>query len=268
MRKIISPVFWSEKLCYNSLEKIFEWSIEVKKIFLILTALIIFSSNCFAMTFSQPVKTGFKIIRTQAGGGIIVENATQNNGDFYKRTYNGKTTVYDGKNGKALYGKGVARWGNGMDALFAHYNYYSKDSNVYFGGNDVKNTIPINSMIFGEEIYKISTNEGITFYMIHTSYDLPDETWWTLIGRRNDGVWVKYFSSLDITKKYFGQQGNVWNGLSICCDDFRVKGDTIVIEYSRYHKNSGQRGNLVKEGEFQFKWNDAAQWFGIEQIIY
>ena len=245
----------------------------MKKILGVLLLLLMMSVNCFAMTFSHPLKTGFKIIKTQAGGGMIVESATQNNGDFYKRTYNGKTTVYDGKNGKARYGKGVARWGNGTDALFAHYNYYSKDSNVYFGGNDVKNTIPINSMIFGEEIYKISTNEGITFYMIHTSYDLPDETWWTLIGRRKDGVWIKYFDSDSVTEKYFGKSAragyaNVWNGLSICCDDFRVKGDTIVIEYSRYHKNSGQRGNLVKEGEFRFKWDDVAQWFGIEQIIY
>ena len=254
----------------QSVEKFLKGAIKVKKVFGILFLMMIFSANCFAMSFSQPVKTGFKIIKTQAGGGMIVENATQNNGDFYKRTYNGKTTVYDGKNGKARYGKGVARWGNGADALFAHYNYYSKDSNVYFGGQDVKNTVslnPINPMSV-EEIYKISTNEGITFYMIHTSYDLADETWWNLIGRRKDGVWVKYFSSLDITKKYFGQQGNVWNGLAICCDDFRVNGDTIVIEYSRYHKNSGQRGNLVKEGEFQFKWDDKAQWFGVEQIIY
>ena len=177
----------------------------MKKFFGILILIMLVSNTTFAMTFSQPVKTGFKIIKTQAGGGMIVENATKNNGDFYKRTYNGKTTIYDGKNGKALYGKGVARWGNENDALFAHYNFYAKDSNVYFGGNDVKNTIPINSMIFGEEIYKISTNEGITFYMIHTSYDLPDETWWTLIGRRKDGVWVKYFDSDSVTEKYFGR---------------------------------------------------------------
>ena len=245
----------------------------MKKFFGLLTIFLMISANCFAMTFSQPVKTGFEIIKTQAGGGMIVENATQNNGDFYKRIYNGKTTVYDGKNGKALYGKGVARWGNDKDALFAHYNFYSKDSNVYFGGQDVKNTIPINSMIFGEEIFKIATNEEITFYMIHTSYDLPDENFWTLIGRRKDGVWVKYFDSDSVTVKYFGKfarggYGNVWDGLSICCDNFKVNGNTMIIEYSRYHKTSGQRGNFIKEGEFQFKWDDKAQWFGVEQVIY
>lgn len=241
----------------------------MKKILGVLFLLMIFSVNCFAMTFSQPIKTGFSVRRLQTGGMAII-NATQNDGDFYKMTHNGKVTIYDGKgkNNSVRYGKGVARFGNGADSLYAHYNYYLKDSNVYFGGPDRKNTVPINSMVFDEEIYKISTNEGIIFYMIHTSYDLPDETWWTLIGRRKDGVWVKYFETLAITKKYFGQQGNVWNGLSICCDDFRVKGDTIVIEYSRYHKNSGQRGNLVKEGEFQFKWDNVAQWFGVEQIIY
>ena len=242
----------------------------MKKILGVLLLLLIMSANCFAMRFSQPLETGFSIIKTQVGGGTIVKNATQNNGDFYKRTYNGQTIVFDGKgkNNLVKYGKGVASFGKGADALFAHYDSYSKDSKVYFGGQNIKNTIPIDSMIYGEEIFKIATDEGITFYMIHTSYDLPDETWWTLIGRRKDGVWVKYFSSLEVTKKYFGKQGNVWNGLSICCDNFRVNDDTIIIEYSRYNKNSGKRGNPIKEGEFRFKWNDSAQWFGVEQIIY
>ena len=231
------------------------------------------------MTFSQPVKTGFGLWFLQGGGGIAVQNATENNGSFYSREYNGKKIIYDGsrKSGSVRYGKGVARWGNGSDALYAHYDAYniSKDGYIHFGDKNIKNTIPISAFIFGEEIFKINTNEGITFYMIHTSYDLPDETWWTLIGRRKDGVWVKYFDSDFVTKKYFGEsaragRANVWSGQSICCDNFRVNDNTIVIEYSRYHnhKNSGQRGNLIKEGEFRFKWNDSAQWFGVEQVVY
>ena len=229
----------------------------MKKFFGILAILMILSSNCFAMIFSQPINTGGSIMFMQAGGGMRITNATYNDGDFYR-------------NNRNMYGKGMARFGNGEDALYVHYNAYniSNDDKVYFGGKDMRNTVPIESFVFGEEIFKITTNESITFYMIHTSYDLPDETWWTLIGRRKDGVWVKYFESAEIEKKYFSSHGNVWEGQSICCDNFRVNGDTIIIEYSRYHKNLGKHGNLIKEGEFRFKWDDSAQWFGVEQVVY
>lgn len=249
----------------------------MNKILVVTLMLVMTASNCLAMTFSQPVKTGFSVWWLQGGGGISVQNATENNGNFYSREYNNKKVIYDGsgKNGSVRYGNGIARYGNGIDAIYAHYNAYnvSKDGYIHFGDKDIKNTIPISAFIFGEEIFKIETDEGITFYMIHTSYDLPDETWWTLIGRRKDGVWVKYFDSDSVTEKYFGKSARagtagVWQGLSICCDNFRVKGNTIIIEYSRYHKNVGQRGNLVKEGEFRFKWDESAQWFGIEQVVY
>ena len=249
----------------------------LKRTFVFVVAIMMFTASAFAMTFSQPLKTGFCVSYSQAGGGMIVQNATANDGDFYKRTYNGKTIIYDGlgNSGSKRYGKGIASFGNDSDALYAHYNAYniSNDDKIHFGGKDIKNTIPISSFVFGEEIFKINTNEGITFYMIHTSYDLPDESWWTLIGRRKDGVWIKYFDTDSVTKKYFGNpapvaHANVWSGQSICCDNFRVNDNTIIIEYSRYHKSSGNRDNFIKEGEFRFKWDDKAQWFGVEQVVY
>lgn len=248
-----------------------------KKILGLTVVSLLLSVQCFAMIFSQPVKTGFGIKWLQAGGGMMVENASANDGDYYKRTRNGKTIIYDGsgKNGSARYGKGIARFGNGNEALYAHYDAYNikHDQTIHFGGKDIKNTIPISSFIFAEEIYKISTNEGITFYMFHTRYDLPDESWWTLIGRRNDGSWVKYFDSDSVTEKYFGKSARaghagVWSGQSICCDNFRVNGNMIAIEYSRYYKGSEPRGNFIKEGEFLFTWDDAAQWFSIEHVVY
>lgn len=244
----------------------------MKKFLGLLVMLMIIASNCLAMTFSQPVKTGFSVWWLQAGGGMSVNGASENKGDFYKREYNGKTIIYDGsdRNGSIRYGKGIARWGNGIDSLYAHYNAYNikNDANIHFGDKNINNTVPINAFVFGEEIFKITSDIGITFYIIHTSYDLPDEKWWTLIGRRTDGVWVKYFDSLNVTEKYFGKQGNVWEGKSICCDNFRVNGDTMVVEYSRYHKNIGKRGEFIKKGEFRFKWDEAAEWFGVEHVVY
>ena len=244
----------------------------MKSFFGVSIMMLMIASNCLAMTFSSPVKTGFSVWWIQGGGGINVENATKNNGDFYQHNIpNGKKIIYDGSNqGGIRYGKGVAYFGDGNDALYAHYNGYNirNDSFIHFGSNDIKNTIPISAFVFGEEIFKINTNAGITFYMIHTSYDLPDETWWTLIGRRNDGVWLKYFESVKIIEQYFGKQGNVWDGKSICCDKFKIVGDTIVIEYSLYHKNVDTRGELIKIGEFRFKWDEEAQWFSVGNVQY
>ena len=246
-----------------------------KKIFLLTMGALLLSTQCFAMAFSQPVKTGFSVIWT--GRGMAVRNASANEGEFYKQTYKGKTRIFNGSenNNPIMYGKGVARYGNGSDALYAHYNSYNmnNDSKIRFGGKDINNTVPISSQVFGEEIFKINTSEGMTFYMIHTTYDLPDETWWTLIGMREDGTWAKYIDSDSVTVKYFGEAARagyayVWKGQSICCDNFRVRGDMIVIEYSRYHKDLGQHGRLIKEGEFRFKWDDKAQWFGVDHVLY
>lgn len=235
----------------------------MKKFFGVLLLLMIFSANCLAMTFSQPVQVG-KIIYANMGG-YIFEQVSENNGVMKTDKRSIQRKIYD---------HGLARFGEGRDALYLHYDSYKatvsgKKINVIshgyakFGDKNVKNTVNINVML--PEIYKIASNEYITFYMIHDSYDLPDENWWTLIGRRKDGVWVKYFSSLDVTKKYFGKQGNVWEGLAICCDNFRVSGNTMIIEYSRCYESGRKQ---IKEGEFQFKWDDKAQWFGVEQIIY
>ena len=60
------------------------------------------------------------------------------------------------------------------------------------------------------EIFKITSDEGLTFYSINDSYDLPSEFTYTLIGRRKDGVWVKYFDTNDIAKKYFGNCQDYW----------------------------------------------------------
>lgn len=249
----------------------------IKFLPVILLIMFMATKNCLAVTFSQPIKTGFSVIFSQAGGGMTIKNASSNDGDFYKREFRGNTIIYDGseKSGSVLYGKGIASFGNGIDALYAHYDAYNirNDGNIHFGDKDIRNTIKISAFVFGEEIFKINTDIGITFYMIHTSYDLPDETWWTLIGRRKDGVWVKYFDSDSVTETYFGKSaraghGNVWDGKSICCDNFKVSGNTIVIEYSRYHKNIGKRGDLLKEGEFRFTWKDTAQWFAVEKVDY
>ena len=38
----------------------------------------------------------------------------------------------------------------------------------------------------------------------------------------------------------------------------------MIIEYNRNYIQQG----YIKEGEFRFKWDEAAQWFDVEQVVY
>ena len=43
-----------------------------------------------------------------------------------------------------------------------------------------------------------------------------------------------------------------------------TRGEYIIIPYCRWY----WQGKSAPEGEFRLKWDDAAQWFGIEQVVY
>ena len=226
----------------------------MKKFLGLLVMLMMIASNCLAMTFSQPVEIGnFVAVNV---GGFSFRSVSENNGTLVK---NGRKGVYE---------RGIARFGNDSDALFFHYKNgtlekrYS-DYIMAFGSDNIKNTVNVNVMT--PKIYKINSDNGITFYLIKDGYDLPEENCFTLIGRRKDGVWVKYFETVQVTDKYFGKPPKVWSANSIWCDNFKLAGDTMVIEYQQY--NIVQK-KYFKAGEFRFKWDDKAQWFGVEQVVY
>ncbi len=202
---------------------------------------LLFSGNCFAMQFSQPIEIG-QIGTIQVGGGISVKNAFYNNGSQYNR-----------KNDPDRYGKGIAGFGEKDNALYVHYDYYNARDTFYFGDKNKNNTIKDNFLYF--QLYKINTNEGITIYPLYKSYG--PEFDYLIIGRRADGRFVKYIDTREITKRYFG-----WNGESaspVMYRNLSVQNDTLTMEYQRY-------GNKQRiQGKFYFKWDDKAQWFGIKQ---
>ena len=202
---------------------------------------LLFSGNCFAMQFSQPIEIG-QIGTIQVGGGISVKNAFYNNGSQYNR-----------KNDPDRYGKGIAGFGEKDNALYVHYDYYNARDTFYFGDKNKNNTIKDNFLYF--QLYKINTNEGITIYPLYKSYG--PEFDYLIIGRRADGRFVKYIDTREIAKRYFG-----WNGESaspVMYRNLSVQNDTLTMEYQRY-------GNKQRiQGKFYFKWDDKAQWFGIKQ---
>ncbi len=207
------------------------------------------------MTFSKPTYVGEISTGIQSPyGGYIIKGATQNNGDYFTKWR---------KDGK-YYGKGIAVFGKGNDALYCHYDYYaqiapnSKESEK-FGSRDLSNTIDV-GIWHGGSINKIDTNEGITLYAIRFNYCT---SFITLIGRTKDGKWIKYFDTRDISNRYGIKWGYKEDG-GIFYEYAKTDGDTIIIPYHRWHWS----GESKTEGEFRFKWDDKAQWFGVEHIAY
>ena len=208
-----------------------------------------FRENVSAMTFSQPVKIGM-INVSQVGksaGGVSIEGATYNDGEYFSKY------PYNVGNNKS-YGKGISRFGDGEDALYFHYDMYK--SVTKFGGKNISNTV--DKKIFCDEIYKITSDGGVTLYPIRFIYG--SESLYTIIGRQKDGKWVTFINSDELARKYLGfiEFGTVaYPVFSLSCE-----GDTLVMKYRTLRRSK------VFEGEFRFKWDDAAQWFGIEHIVY
>lgn len=221
--------------------------------------MIFFSTSmASAMSFSKPAKVG-TIVAVNIGGFAFRDGA-----------YNEGILAKNAKRG--AYEKGIARFSEGQDALYFHYytgTYKNKynDQVMMFGSKNINNTIKVPIMV--ADVAKITNDKNMTMYVIHDSYDLPEENSYTLVGLNKEGKWVKYFDTDSIAKQYFGKPERVWSDNSIWFDSWECRGDTVIIQYNRYHRGlKNNRGGYVKEGEFRFKWDDAAQWFGVEQVVY
>lgn len=198
----------------------------MKKIFVLIFALLLeFSSNCFAMSFSNPIKVG-SIFGTPSGG-FVIDGATRNNGNLF-RMKNGQTVSWKEHDTKTkasqkvnVYGKGIAQFGNGNDALYFYYDFnqygadYGRDyggnyqegakNGAKFGGKNTDKLFSLSHQIFESSccIEKINTDKNLTLYML--MYQGPVGGYnYVLLGIKSDGTCVKYFDSEDINIKYFG----------------------------------------------------------------
>ena len=181
------------------------------------------------MKFSQPVKLG---VVTGSDASLIMDKIE------------GGTSIADG----------VIKFGSGDDAIYFHQQESSPK--YLYGGRNLQNTFPFLSA-YGCDFTQIKADKNLTLYMIHEwQFDIFGETY-VLLGRLSDGSFVKYFDSRDLRKNFFDQVSN--RNYAPYFSGWRLDGDTVVLEYKRYSGNGG---------EFRFKWDDAAQWFSVEQIIY
>ena len=215
--------------------------------------------DCFAMRFESTTELG-SIASLPPYGAFVIEGATSNNGQL--------STESAYKSGNE-YAKGVATFGNGENILYVHYDnsyVYTEDfgENVFrskelansckMGDNNIDNIV-ILPMGFPHScnIYQVHNNSGIKMYLLE--YDKGAVPSYKLIGKRQDGKWVKYFETV-AAEQYYGMN-------RAFCHKFYLNDDAIVFEYGRYDI---VEKNFITHTELRFIWNDSDQWFGVENI--
>lgn len=218
-------------------------------------AMFFLSGNCSAMEFSQPVEIGR--ITAPPIGGFYIEKATYNDGNVLNSKIN-------------EYGKGTAHFGNGNDILYFYYDSYLRypEPRCKFGLKDTKNTVVLELGETSSTIQKINSNNGVVLY-VFTIYegDIRGMNF-IVLGKQMDGKFVKFIDFKQIIMNQFGE-GNKYRYFPTYTskDDKGIYfgKDSIVIKYSTYSRELKQE---LRIGEFRFKWDDAAQWFSVEQIKY
>ena len=237
----------------------------MKKFFELLTAVIVFllsvPSNCLATDFSASTLIG-SIATLPPYGAFVIENATSNQGELSnEKAY---------KTGRE-YAKGTATFGQGENVLYVHYDnsyVYTQDfgENVFrskelvnsckIGGSNIEDTL-ILPMGFPHScnIYQISNDLGIKMYLLE--YDKGAVPSYKLIGKRQDGKWVRYFETV-AAEQYYGMT-------RAFCHNFSLQGNAIAFDYGRY---DAAEKKFITSTELKFTWNDSDQWFGVNQISY
>lgn len=226
---------------------------------IIVLNLLLITSNCLAIHLSQTQEIGM-VYGPEHTGGFEIKGADYNNGN----------KIFDGHiKSDDIFGRGIARFGSGDDALYVHYNAYTDKSYISedytqnscrFGGRDFANTIA--NAIDYCTISRISTDGDIMFYLLLNGGGVAQYANYVLIGRRADGKFVKYFDTNDVRMAYLGIDGQ---RNSLLKKQYTI-GDTLVIEYE--YTSDYKNIHSKKYGEFRFKWDDKAQWFGVEQVVY
>ncbi len=217
----------------------------IKKIFGVLLCMMFVAGNCLAMTFSEPVKLGH--LFSTPRGGFVFKGEHSNNGKFIS---------YINRNEK-VYEKGIAIFGEGEDALYVYYDD-NKKLNVTFGSKDENNSFTLNNHMIEQfcDVWKIETDSELVLYPINIFGGSWGSSNWIILGKRSDGAFVKYIEAFDIRKKYFA------NPRYVDCNKIFTQGNSIIIGYKYFYPQNEHNG------EFRFKWDDKAQWFGVEQVVY
>ena len=229
---------------------------------MILVLTFVMTATCLAMNFSQPEKIGD--IGGTPIGGFEIRGASDNNGTIYQ---NNRWS----KKWGTLYAKGIARFGDGLDALYVHYNCTDWRGSNYrdayspkFGNKSATRTISLQA---GEgdivSIYRVKNTGNFTLYLLSYHGCVGGAEQYILFKVMQDGNFAELLDSRSIIEKYVGVNRMHMRGIYLSEPYFF--NDTMIIKYTDFNSNLKKR---IEIGEFRFKWDDKAQWFGVEQIIY
>lgn len=222
----------------------------MKKIMFIMSIVIVFlvTGVCSAMSICQPIKLG--TIHGINLGGYAFKGAISVSGNV----------VATRGSGLKIYGKGIALYGDKNNELYIHYGH-NKNLIVNYGDKLLSNTIPL--QLCDTDISMMKTDTDITLYVIYNYYDMPSDEEYTLIGKRQDGKFVKYLNINSIFEQYFGKSTDV----TYFVQSFDVNRDTIIFKYLTY-KWRQPNNNRNPIGEIRCKWDEKAQWFAVENVVY
>ena len=235
----------------------------MKKIFVAVVSVLFVAQTALAMTFQQPVKIGEVIYPPY--GYFEIKGATYHKGSRCSRT----DEPY--KHALNLYEKGTAQFGTGNDALYFHYDENTKGEDpLYkggrfslsrFGSKDINNAVQILPGI-PTNIWRVKTNSNRTFFIIEQGSAAGFGICHVVIGKNKDGKWVQFFDTRDVKKQYLGEKAerNIGGEWGV----FHFAENTIIMKYGKYRRIDV----FNAQGEFRFKWDEAAQWFSIEQVVY
>ena len=193
-----------------------------------------------AMQFSNPVKIG-SYYNTRAGGPSLAR------GEGYTKLTDTQCV-----------------FGYGNTALkFTHKNMYgairrgrqegsSTCTGVYIGQQKVESLRYLNG-----EIYRITGDQGEVFYFVYGGAALDRS--FALIGLCEGS----YYHAIEISdlSPYVGSDlRSVGSADDLILSTPRTVDDEILADVKDYRKNT--------VGQFIFKWDESAQWFGIEYQSY
>lgn len=244
----------------------------LKSIFFVLfNMFFLFNANVSATTFSQPQKIGAAYITTIGVFGFEGEISHSGIPFTNKKFINSYKLGH--KNGKTIYDKGVAVFSAGDENLYFHYDSQNGDTSYYekrfpvsmCGDEKINNTVQVNTGHPGY-IRVINSDINVVLYLLSNHNEMTKfggyEWGHTLIGKGENGKFVKFFNTIELSDRFFGNPSVKNTNFSDC----RVQGDTIIVKYKHVSDISSKEAD--ESGEFRFKWDNKAQWFGVEKVVY
>ena len=235
----------------------------IKQIMGAAMGMLLLSVQCFAMTFSQPIEIGK--IGGLPSGGFWIHGADYNNGTSFQKG------EHDKRWNEILYEKGVARFGTSDKGLWVYYDCSFEKNRKYweayspkFGDEQQMVTVSLGA---GEgdhvDINQIPNNEGVTMYFLAHYGCVAGNEIYVIMGYDKKGKFVKYIDIRDAVRIYLGEKRIGMKGIWL--RNYYCRGDSIIIEYlDPWTRN----GYTSPAGAFRFKWDDNAQWFGVEHVLY